>query len=69
MAAAHDQKPLFLGFIVSILGMLTIFSAIVLGAEGLGSLYAVIIIAGIVIWAIGQACIHGPMRQRAKAGH
>ncbi len=66
--AAHDQKPLFLGFIVSVLGMLTIFSAIVLEAERLGSLYYPTIIAGVVIWAIGQACIHGPMRERAKAG-
>jgi len=66
---AHDQKPLFLGFVVSIVGMLAIFSAIVLEAERLGALYYPTIIGGVVIWAIGQACIHGPMRQRAKSGH
>ena len=67
--ATRDQKPLFLGFIVSVVGRLTIFAAIVLEAEALGSLYYPTIIAGVVIWAVGQAAIHGPMRRDAHKQH
>ena len=65
----HGQRPLYLGFVISVLGMLTIFAAIVLEAETLGSLYYPTIIAGVVIWAVGQASIHGPMRRSAQRQH
>lgn len=65
----HGQKPLYLGFVISVLGMLTIFAAIVLEAEKLGSLYYPTIIAGVVIWAVGQASIHGPLRRAAQRQH
>ena len=65
----HGQKPLILGFVISVLGMLTIFAAIVLEAEKLGSLYYPTIIAGVVIWAVGQVSIHRPMRRAAQQQH
>jgi len=65
----QSQTPLFLGFVISILGMLTIFSAIVLESETLGAMYYPTIIGGVVIWAVGQAAIHGPMRKAAQKQH
>jgi len=62
----HGQKPLYLGFVISILGMLAIFTAIVLEAEALGSLYYPTIIGGVLVWAGGQWCIHGPLRRAAR---
>jgi hypothetical protein len=66
---AHDQKPLVIGTLVSLLGMLTIFSTVVLEHANLGALYIPTIVAGLVIWALGQAKIHSGIRQRSQQGH
>jgi hypothetical protein len=49
--------------------MLTIFSTVVLEHATLGVWYVPTIVAGLVIWALGQAKIHGGIRQRSQQGH
>jgi len=65
----HDQKPLVIGTLVSLIGMLTIFSTVVLEQATLGVWYVPTIVAGLVIWALGQAKIHGGIRQRSHQEH